>query len=162
MVYFLPLVCQRQGLRSLLIDKLSGLGLKQSLILLLIFTMSTAFADEKENLTLFFKVRENLSAQVESIGTDNALTFNSLNELTLLSQALLRFYQLFISSQDVPRCPFEPTCSEYARQAIANYGFTCGLLMALDRFQRCNGLGAWYYPHLKNSRLFDPPAWNLP
>jgi len=40
-----------------------------------------------------------------------------------------------------PACRFEPTCSEYAAQAIARHGVIRGGAMALVRFARCNPLG---------------------
>jgi hypothetical protein len=35
-------------------------------------------------------------------------------------------------------CPYEPSCSEYARQAIEQYGSVRGSLMAAGRLARCN------------------------
>jgi len=36
------------------------------------------------------------------------------------------------------RCRFEPTCSSYAREAIARYGFPRGFLMSAGRVLRCH------------------------
>ena len=36
------------------------------------------------------------------------------------------------------RCRFEPTCSAYAREALARYGIPKGLLLATGRVLRCN------------------------
>jgi uncharacterized protein len=40
-----------------------------------------------------------------------------------------------------PACRFEPTCSEYAHDAIAEYGIIRGGAMAIWRVARCNPLG---------------------
>src|ERR1700731_4374347 len=40
-----------------------------------------------------------------------------------------------------PACRFEPSCSVYARDAIAEYGIVRGGVMALWRVARCNPLG---------------------
>ena len=40
-----------------------------------------------------------------------------------------------------PACRYEPSCSVYARQAIAEYGIVRGGAMALWRVARCNPLG---------------------
>jgi uncharacterized protein len=40
-----------------------------------------------------------------------------------------------------PACRFEPSCSVYARDAIAEYGIVRGGAMALWRVARCNPLG---------------------
>ena len=34
-------------------------------------------------------------------------------------------------------CPMHPTCSEYARQAVAAYGPVKGWILAMDRLMRC-------------------------
>ena len=34
-------------------------------------------------------------------------------------------------------CPMHPTCSEYARQAVAKHGEAIGWIMASDRLMRC-------------------------
>ncbi|PST92372.1 membrane protein insertion efficiency factor YidD [Photobacterium jeanii] len=35
-------------------------------------------------------------------------------------------------------CNFEPTCSEYTRQAIIHYGLGKGVAMGWKRIRRCN------------------------
>ena len=40
-----------------------------------------------------------------------------------------------------PACRFEPSCSVYARDAIAEYGIVRGGAMAIWRVTRCNPLG---------------------
>jgi len=44
-----------------------------------------------------------------------------------------------------PACRFEPSCSEYARHAIAEYGTIRGGAMALWRIARCNPIGGHGY-----------------
>jgi len=44
-----------------------------------------------------------------------------------------------------PACRFEPSCSEYARDAIAKYGIIRGGIMAIWRVVRCNPLGGHGY-----------------
>ena len=36
--------------------------------------------------------------------------------------ALIRFYRRFLSPMHAPCCPFTPTCSTYAMQAIERHG----------------------------------------
>jgi putative membrane protein insertion efficiency factor len=40
-----------------------------------------------------------------------------------------------------PACRFEPSCSEYARDAIATHGMIRGGAMAIWRIARCNPVG---------------------
>lgn len=59
----------------------------------------------------------------------------------LVSRALLgaiRFYQVGMSPLFGRRCRFHPTCSEYARQAIARYGPWAGGALAVRRIVRCH------------------------
>lgn len=55
------------------------------------------------------------------------------------------FYQRVISPFTPPSCRFTPTCSEYARQAIAKYGPFKGLWLALKRLSRCHPWGGSGY-----------------
>ena len=51
---------------------------------------------------------------------------------------LIRFYQRHISPARPPCCRYIPTCSEYALQAIENYGVLRGGWLAVRRILRCN------------------------
>ena len=51
---------------------------------------------------------------------------------------LIRFYQKAISPAFPRRCRYEPTCSEYARQAIGKYCALKGGALAARRFCRCH------------------------
>lgn len=55
---------------------------------------------------------------------------------------LLRVYKAFLSPLLPPACRFEPTCSEYAKEAIGRYGAGKGLLLALRRLCRCQPFSA--------------------
>jgi hypothetical protein len=50
-----------------------------------------------------------------------------------------------------PACRFEPSCSVYARDAIAQYGIVRGGAMALWRIARCNPMGGYGYDPVPNS-----------
>ncbi|MCM8795598.1 MAG: membrane protein insertion efficiency factor YidD [Candidatus Omnitrophica bacterium] len=51
---------------------------------------------------------------------------------------LLRLYQVYISPWLISSCRFQPSCSEYMRQAILKYGLTCGILKGTIRLLRCH------------------------
>jgi putative membrane protein insertion efficiency factor len=51
---------------------------------------------------------------------------------------LVRFYQVAVSPFTRPRCRYQPTCSEYARQALIMHGCAKGLLLAVKRLARCH------------------------
>ncbi len=42
-----------------------------------------------------------------------------------------------------PACRFQPTCSAYAREAIARYGVIAGGRMTVHRLARCRPAGGW-------------------
>lgn len=51
---------------------------------------------------------------------------------------LLYLYKVMVSPFLPPACRFEPTCSEYARQAVDRYGAYRGTIMAIKRILRCH------------------------
>ena len=51
---------------------------------------------------------------------------------------LLDTYKRFLSPLLPRACRFEPTCSIYAREAIARYGLGRGGALALKRLVRCH------------------------
>ena len=55
-----------------------------------------------------------------------------------------------------PACRFEPSCSVYARDAIAEYGIVRGGAMALWRIARCNPLGGHGYDPVPLSNSLEP------
>lgn len=67
------------------------------------------------------------------------------NALAWLLILPIRFYQTCISPYTPPSCRFVPTCSEYARQAIAKHGPLKGLFLAVRRILRCNPWGGSGY-----------------
>jgi hypothetical protein len=50
----------------------------------------------------------------------------------------LDLYKRFVSPLLPRACRFEPTCSVYAREAIARYGIGKGGAMAVARLLRCH------------------------
>ncbi len=57
------------------------------------------------------------------------------------AMSVIRGYQLFISPLTGGHCRFDPTCSEYARQAIERFGVGRGGWLALRRILRCHPFG---------------------
>jgi uncharacterized protein len=58
--------------------------------------------------------------------------------MTQLALGLIRLYQNTVSKVLPPVCRFQPTCSQYAVEAIKKYGFARGGLLAAKRIIRCN------------------------
>lgn len=51
---------------------------------------------------------------------------------------IVRFYQRHISPLLPPSCRFQPTCSQYAVEAIQKHGALKGGALAFWRILRCN------------------------
>ena len=51
---------------------------------------------------------------------------------------MIRMYQRYISPVKITRCPYCPTCSNYALEAIEKHGALKGSLLASWRILRCN------------------------
>lgn len=61
----------------------------------------------------------------------------------LAGMALIRFYQLTLSSVIGSSCRHTPTCSEYGYEAIARHGLWSGGWLTLFRVARCGPGGTW-------------------
>ena len=134
------------GLKGVLTLRLSRLTI--SYLLLLLFVLGQTTALYPDDLPWDASAQPSVSVAV-----------HETNILRAFFGRAIRFFQTRISTIDGPRCSFMPTCSEYARLSIKEYGAGIGLVMALDRLQRCNYCAAHYYP-IKNGRLLDPPSAN--
>lgn len=80
--------------------------------------------------------------------------------LELSSAMMFRVYHNYISpvKGSVSHCQFSPSCSEYSRQSIKEYGFSIGVIMTADRLMRCSGGHASNedYPY-SNALFVDKP-----
>lgn len=57
--------------------------------------------------------------------------------MTRILLALISAYQRLLSPLLGSRCRFDPTCSDYARTAVARFGPARGGLLAVWRIARC-------------------------
>jgi uncharacterized protein len=80
-----------------------------------------------------------------------------MNAVALLprraAHALIRFYQLTISSVLGRQCRYLPSCSAYTDEAIRRHGLWAGGWMGAARICRCHPWGA---------SGFDPPPQRTP
>lgn len=64
-----------------------------------------------------------------------------MNVLSWLLILPIRLYQLLLSPLLGRNCRFEPTCSNYMKQAIIVWGPFKGLYLGLKRISRCHPWG---------------------
>jgi putative membrane protein insertion efficiency factor len=69
----------------------------------------------------------------------------------------IRFYQHYISNLRYGHCRFEPSCSQYAIEAVNEFGFFKGSALAADRLVRCGGRSR-DYAKSPSGKLLDSPA----
>lgn len=64
-----------------------------------------------------------------------------LTPLVFVALGLIRVYQLFVSPLLGANCRYVPSCSEYAADALRQYGAIRGGWLALKRIMRCHPWG---------------------
>ncbi len=73
------------------------------------------------------------------------------------ADAALGFYQRVLGDQWAWHCDFQPSCSSFGRQAVAEQGALLGAVMTADRLQRDHHLEHGEYPADEYGRPVDPP-----
>ena len=68
----------------------------------------------------------------------------------------IRAYQRLFSPLVGSRCKYYPSCSEYAAQAIAEFGILRGLILAGWRLLRCNPWSHGGFDPVEHQHLFCP------
>jgi uncharacterized protein len=78
------------------------------------------------------------------------------NPVKALLVGLIRFYQTFISPGLGSRCKYYPSCSQYALDAVRDYGAARGFILAAWRLLRCNPFSYGGHDPVSGQRLFRP------
>ena len=79
-----------------------------------------------------------------------------MTALRRIAVAPIVAYQRLISPVLPQRCKYEPTCSNYAAQAIREYGILRGLVLAGWRLLRCNPWSHGGFDPVEAQRVFRP------
>jgi uncharacterized protein len=58
--------------------------------------------------------------------------------MTAIPRLLVKSYQRLLSPLLPARCKYHPSCSQYALDALREYGLVRGLVLATWRLLRCN------------------------
>ena len=78
------------------------------------------------------------------------------NPVRALLVWVVRGYQIFISPGLPGRCKYYPSCSQYAIDALKEYGVLRGFVLAAWRLLRCNPLSYGGYDPVCRQTLFAP------
>lgn len=68
--------------------------------------------------------------------------------MKFIALGLIKLYQWVISPLFPPTCRFDPSCSEYTKQAVTKYGALQGILMGWRRIKKCHPKGGSGYDPL--------------
>jgi uncharacterized protein len=85
-----------------------------------------------------------------------------VSALRTLAILPIRLYQRVISPMLGEHCKYYPSCSEYAAQAIRDYGILRGLILASWRLLRCNPWSHGGFDPVERQRLFSPRRTEAP
>jgi putative membrane protein insertion efficiency factor len=111
------------------------------------------FFSSSKNLQSHFHKRDYIFNNEES-----ALV--KYNPVSMALGGLLYIYQNSISQQLSASCLFQPTCSDFSKHAIRDYGIFKGVFLSADRITRCNKIaGSDIHPltiNQKTKRSEDP------
>lgn len=61
-----------------------------------------------------------------------------MSSVQIICLKLIAWYRYWISPFMGPACRFEPTCSEYAGEAIGRFGVVAGCRLAICRLLKCH------------------------
>ncbi len=70
--------------------------------------------------------------------------------------AVVRAYQRLVSPLLPARCKYYPSCSQYALDALREYGLARGLALAAWRLLRCNPWSLGGVDRVSEQKLFRP------
>lgn len=69
-------------------------------------------------------------------------TFKNSNPVSLAFGGSLYLYQNYLSQHFSASCLFKPSCSDFSKEAIEEFGLIKGTMLSLDRLSRCNRIAA--------------------
>jgi putative membrane protein insertion efficiency factor len=75
-----------------------------------------------------------------------------------LAALLVHIYRFLVSPLLGPRCKYHPSCSQYALDALQEFGFVRGTALACWRLLRCNPWSHGGVDYARDQRLFRSTA----
>jgi len=122
---------------------------KVSSCLFLLFLLSTTGFAQKVKLVDDLLLAESISKQQLHPHGKRVYVFKNqpnkflkYNPLSLAYGGSLYFYQNVISQHLSADCLYDPSCSDFSKQVVKEYGLIKGGLLSFDRLSRCNRIAA--------------------
>lgn len=87
-------------------------------------------------------------------------TIKNSNPASMLYGGSLYVYQNYISQHFSASCLYDPSCSDFSKQVVKNFGMLKGGLLTFDRLNRCNRIAATDLDPTtinKNTHRFNDP-----
>jgi putative component of membrane protein insertase Oxa1/YidC/SpoIIIJ protein YidD len=69
-------------------------------------------------------------------------TIKNCNPASLIYGGTLYVYQNYISQHFSANCLYDPSCSDFSKQIVKEFGLLKGGLLTFDRLNRCNRIAA--------------------
>ncbi len=69
-------------------------------------------------------------------------TFKNSNPVSLIYGGSLYVYQNLFSQHLSASCLYSPSCSDFSKHAVKEFGLVKGTLLSFDRLSRCNRIAA--------------------
>lgn len=127
--------------------------LSSILILLLIFSYQTVKSQNNDLVKDLKFVAKSIKIDKQEIRPyiykDEKNVLIKYNPISLFFGGMLFMYQNTITYQFSADCLYNPSCSEYSKQSIRQYGFVKGCFLSADRITRCNRISATGIHYLK-------------
>ena len=73
--------------------------------------------------------------------------------LSKIFSFLVDVYRVALSPFKTPCCRFEPTCSQYAKQALQNHSFFKAILLISKRLLKCHPWGSSGYDPVPPAKI---------
>jgi len=89
-----------------------------------------------------FEIGEKPKASKARFGLIGKSILSKYNPVSLLLSSALFTYQKVMSGQIASNCPYQLSCSNFAKASLAEFGLIKGTALAVDRMLRCNKMSA--------------------
>ena len=114
-----------------------------------LFSISTAVHAQKIDLKADILLADSVARQMAPVKEQRAFfnknqpkTFKNSNPISLIYGGSLYVYQNYFSQHLSASCLYNPSCSDFSKQAFKEFGLIQGTLLTFDRLNRCNRIAA--------------------